>query len=54
MVEVYLTNAVQFTSCEATLKICWATIVRRTIVFYVFWVWAFRWSLELWTFAWAE
>ena len=50
MVEVYLTNAVQFTSCVATLQPIGATTVISTKVVYFFW--AFRCSLEHWTYAW--
>ena len=50
MVEVYLTNAVQFTSCVATLQAIGATTVISTKVVYLFW--AFHCSLEHWTYAW--
>ena len=50
MVEVYLTNAVPFTSCQATLQHTGATTVISTKVVYFFW--AVRWSLEPWTYAW--
>ena len=50
MVEVYLTNADQFTSYEATLKISGAITVKRTKVFYFFWAF---WILQYWTYDWA-